>query len=271
MAWASWVALAASEYCVLSPQFHWWVDHTHSPLGADLIQEWTAGQLFMQGRASDIYDTKLFAQAQHDPNEPLLRWDEDHYFMGVYPPAYYFWMSTLGKLPYGVLVFGWLLFSLICLSLALRWIASHAQNSQIQWGFVGAVCFFSFGLDQFDDGAERVGMDGDSRSFLVLASSKETLGRRGSVRIALHQAHAILSGPHSHVAQSPVSFCVRRSDDDDGALRHGCTLDAMGYLACFFRCCDAERFVSSSEWIRLFMELQLVVADGASSARRAEP
>ncbi|MFO0924826.1 MAG: glycosyltransferase family 87 protein [Pirellulales bacterium] len=127
---------------LLSPQFHWWVDHTHSPFGADLIQEWTAGQLFMQGRTSDIYDTKSFAQAQHDPNEPLLRWDEDHYFMGVYPPAYYFWMSTLGKLPYGPLVFGWLLFSLICLSLALRWIVSHAQTLHIQWGFVGAVCFF---------------------------------------------------------------------------------------------------------------------------------
>lgn len=142
--WRGLLAFLLLPLCIalLSPQFHWWVDHTHSPFGADLIQEWTAGQLFMQGRTSDIYDAKLFAQAQHDPSEPLLRWDDDHFFLGVYPPAYYFWMSNIGYVPYSLAVYGWLFFSLASFALAIRWLASHAPTSQLQWLFVGAVCFF---------------------------------------------------------------------------------------------------------------------------------
>lgn len=122
IAWTTLAAMLAGMLVLIgSPHFRWPGVHSHSPFGADLLQEWVAGEFVTHGRASAIYLTGEFAAAQHDVAKLGFTWDANYFFRGVYPPAYYLWMSPLSWLSYPIAVFAWA-FSMIGLFVAASYL-----------------------------------------------------------------------------------------------------------------------------------------------------
>jgi len=79
------------------------------PLGGDYLQEHVGGQLILNPTTRNkLYDSETFKSAQHEHRRLGFSWDENQFFLAVYPPFWYSVVSPLTGLPYLVASRVWL-------------------------------------------------------------------------------------------------------------------------------------------------------------------
>ena len=101
----------------LSPNFTPSEELREDPIGADLLQEYVGGHLWIN-ESSKLYDWKHSAAIQHDVELLGFEWQESGYFPMVYPPFHYQFASLTCGLSYWSFVVGWMFAAAIALSIS---------------------------------------------------------------------------------------------------------------------------------------------------------
>ncbi len=117
-----------------SPNFGAYRSDLDSPFAGDFLQEWIGGYVVWHQGADQLYDDAAVQRLQHDASLVGFSFDENSYFVMVYPPFYYTLLSPLSLLSYSTAAWLFAAAMSLCLMLAIALIAyAQPERKLARW------------------------------------------------------------------------------------------------------------------------------------------